>query len=84
MEASSNLWRAEKVYYRSVIRETAPANSETVSALEEAEAARLEATLAVPTTNELAEGGMLPVVTETRGSSNPEAPQKAAGSIVSA
>ena len=84
MEASSDLWRAKKVYYRPAIRETASANSETVSAPEEAEAARPEAALAVPTTNEPAERGVLPVVTETRESSNHEAPQEAVRSIVSA
>ena len=84
MEASFDLWRAEKVYYHLAIRETVPANFETVSAPEEAEAARPKVALTVPTTNELAEGGVLLVVTETRGSSNPEAPQEAIGSIVSA
>jgi len=67
VEASSNLWKAEKVYYPPAIRETAFANSETVSALE-------EAALVVSTTNEPAEGDELPGVTETCGSSNPEAP----------
>ena len=55
-----------------------------MSAPEEAEAARFEAALAVPTPDELVEGGKLPGVTKTRGSSNPEAPQEAVGSIVSA
>ena len=84
VEASSDLWKAEKVYYPPTIRETAPVNSETVSAPKEAEAARPEATLAVSTTNEPAEGGELLGVTETRGSSNLDAPQEAVGSIVSA
>ena len=64
----------EKVYYPSAIRETAPTSSEAVSAPEEAEAARLEATLAVSTPDKPVEGGELPRVTETHGSSNPEAP----------
>ena len=94
MEASSDLWKVKKVYYPPGIRETAPVNFKTVSALEEAEVARPEAALAVSALavsalavsaiNEPAEGGKLPEVTETRGSSNPEAPQEAAGSIVSA
>ena len=67
------------MYYPPAIRETAPANSETVSALEEVEAA-----LAISTLNEPAEEGKLPGVAETRGSSNPEVPQEAAESIVSA
>ena len=84
MEVSSDLWKEEKVYYPSAIRETTPANFETVSALKEAEVARPEAALAVSTPNEPDEGGELPGVTETRGSSNPKAPQEAIGSIVSA
>ena len=84
MEALSDLWKAKKVYYPLAIRKIAPVNSKTVSALEEAEVARPEAALAVSTLNEPAEGGKLPGVTETRGSSNPEAPQEAARSIVSA
>ena len=74
----------EKVYYPPTIRETAPASSETMSAPEEVEAARFEVALAVPTPDEPIEGGKLPGVTKTRGSSNPEAPQEAAESVVSA
>ena len=84
VEASSDLWKAEKVYYPSAIRETAPINSEIVSAPEKAEVARPEVALAMSAPNEPAEGAELPGVTKTRGSSNPEAPQGAAGSIVSA
>jgi len=83
VEASSDLWKAKKVYYPSAIRETVPANSNMVNALKEAKATRLEAALAVSTTNKPTEGGELLGVTETRGSSNPEVPQEAAGSIVS-
>ena len=68
----------EKVYYPPVIRETTPASSEAVSAPEEAEVA-----LAVSTPDKLAEGGKLLGVIETHESSNPEAPQEAAESIVS-
>ena len=74
MEASSDLWKAEKVYYPPAIRETAPVNSEIVSAPEKAEVARPEAALAVSTPNEPAEGGEFLRVTETHGSSNPEVP----------
>ena len=70
VEASSDLWKAKKVYYPSTIRET---NSETVSAPEEIGVAQPEAALNVSPFNELAKGGELPKVTETRGSSNPEA-----------
>ena len=64
------------MYHPLAIRET---NSETVSVPEEAEAA-----LTVSPTNKPAEGGELLKVTETSGSSNPEAPQEAIGSIVNA
>ena len=81
VEASSDLWKTEKVYYPPAIRET---NFETVSAPEEAEVAQPEAALTVSPANEPAKGGELSKVTKTGGSSNPEAPQDAAGSIVSA
>ena len=84
MEASSDLWKVKKVYYPPGIRETAPVNFEIVSASEEVEVARLEAALVVPTPNEPTEGGELLGVMETRGSSNPEAYQEAARSIVNA
>lgn len=64
------------MYHPSAICET---NFEMVSVPEEAEAA-----LTVSPTNEPAEGGELLKVTETSGSSNPEAPQEATGSIVNA
>ena len=84
MEASSDLWKAEKVFYPSAIRETAPINSEIVSAPEKAEVARPKAALAVSAPNEPAKEGELLGAMGTRGSSNPEVPQEAAGSIVSA
>ena len=43
VEASSNLWKAEKVYYPPAIRETASASSEPVSTSQETEAAQPEA-----------------------------------------
>ena len=69
VEASFDLWKVEKVYYPPAIRETAPASSEVVSAPKKAEAA-----LAISTPDEPAEGGELPGVTETHGSSNPKVP----------
>jgi len=84
VEASSDLWKVEMLYYPPTIRETAPASSEAESTPEEAETARPEATLAVTTPNEPAEGGELPGVTETHGSLNPEAPQEAAESTAGA
>ena len=75
----------EKVYYPPTIRETTPASFEAVSAPKEAVSApeEAEAALAVSTPDKPAEGGELPGVTETHESSNPEAPQEVAESIVS-
>ena len=43
MEVSSDLWKAEKVYYPPAIRETASTSSKAVSAPQEAEVAQPEA-----------------------------------------
>ena len=85
VEASSDLWKVEKVYYPSAIRETAPISSEAESAPEEAETARPEAVLAVTTPNELAEEGELSGATKKKnGSLKLEAPQEAAESTTGA
>ena len=42
VEASSDLWKAESVFYPPAIRETASASSETMSVPQEAEAAQSE------------------------------------------
>ena len=76
VEASSDLWKAEKVYYPLAIRET---NPETMRAPEETEAA-----LTVSTTNEPAERSELPKVIDASGSFNLKAPQEATRSIVGA
>ena len=44
VEASSDLWKAENVFYPPAIRETASTNSKAMSAPQEAEAAQLETT----------------------------------------
>ena len=64
VEASSDLWKAKKVYCPPAIRET---NSETMSALEETGVAQPEAALNMSLTNEPAKGGELPKVTKTGG-----------------
>ena len=84
VEASFDLWKVENVYYPSAIQETAPVSFEAKGALEEAETARPEAALAVSTHDEPTEGGELPGAIETHGSPNPEVPQEAVESIVSA
>ena len=84
MEASSDLWKAEKVYYPPAIRETASTSSEAVSAPQEAEAAQPEAAQFVLTPDELTKGGEFHGATETPGGLNPEVPQEAAKSTISA
>ena len=78
VEASSNLWKVENVYYPPVIWETAPTSSEVEVAPEEAETARPEDALAITAPNEPAEKGKLPGAIETHENLNLEAPQKTA------
>ena len=65
VEASSNLWKVENVYYPPAIRETAPSSFEAKDALEEAEANGIEATLAITALDEPARESELSGVTET-------------------
>ena len=78
------MWKAEKVYYPPAIRETTSASSEAMSALQETEAAQPEAAQLVLTPDESTKGGELRGVTEAPGGLNPEMPQEAAKSTVSA
>ena len=84
MEASSDLWKAEKVYYPPAIRETASASSEAVSAPQETEAAQSKAAQLIVTPDESTKGGELHETTKTLGGLNPEMSQEAAKSTVSA
>ena len=84
MEASFDLWKAEKVYYPSAIWETTSVSSEAVSAPQEAETAKPEAAQVVPIPDKPTKGGELPGVTETPGGLNLEVPQEAAKSTVNA
>ena len=84
VEASSDLWKAEKVYYPPGICETASTNSEAVSAPQETEAAQTEVAQLVLTPDKPTKGGELHGATETPRGLNPEMPQEAAKSIVSA
>ena len=74
VEASSSLWKAEKVYYPPTIRETASASSEAVSALQETEAAQPEAAQLILAPDESTKGGELHGATETPRGPNPEMP----------
>ena len=84
MEASSNLWKAESVFYPPAIRETASTSSEAMSASQEAEAAQLEATQIIVTPGESTKGGEPHDVTEAPGGLNPEMPKEDAEPAVSA
>ncbi|XP_030923263.1 uncharacterized protein LOC115950154 [Quercus lobata] len=84
VEASSDLWKAESVFYPAAIRETASASSETISVPKEVEAAQSEATQIMVVPSESTEGGEPHEVAEALGGLNPEIPQEAAKSMVSA
>ena len=70
VEASSNLWKAESVFYPPAIRETASASSEAVSIPQEAEAAQSEAAQFIVILGESTEGGEPHEVTEAPGGLN--------------
>ena len=84
MEASSGLWKAESVFYPPAIRETASASSETMSVPQEAEAAQSEVAQIIVIPDESPEGGEPHEATKAPGGLNPEMPQEAAKSTVSA
>ena len=70
------MWNVENVYYPPAIRETTPSNSEAKVAFEEAEAAGLEAALAITVFDEPARESELSGAAKTNKGLNPEAPQK--------
>ena len=83
VEASSDLWKAESVFYSPTICKTASASSETMSIPQEVEVAQSEAAQIIVIPNESTEEGEPHEVTEAPGGLNPEMPQEAAKSIVS-
>ena len=84
MEASSDLWKAESIFYPSAICETASANSEATSDPHEAGAAQSEAVQTIVPPGESIEGGELHAATKAPGGLNPDMPQEVALSTVSA
>ena len=74
VEASSDLWKVENVYYPSTIRETAPSSSEARDVLEEAEAAGLEAAVATTAPDESARESELSGVVDISSGLSSEAP----------
>ena len=76
VEASSDLWKAEHVYYPPAIREDAPPppSSEVKDALEEVEVAGPKAALAITSSKDLAEESGPSGTVETNEGQNPDAP----------
>ena len=74
VEASSNLWKVENVYYPLAIRETAPSSSEARDVPEEAEAARLEIVVATTAPGEPAKENKPSGAAKISEGLNPEAP----------
>ena len=84
VEASSDLWKAESVFYPPAIRETASPSSEAMSTPQETEAAQLEAAQIIVTPGESTKGGEPHAAIEAPGGLNLEMPQVVALSAVSA
>ena len=81
VEASSDLWKVESVYYPPTIMEFTPSSSEAEVAPEEAKVARPEAALVMTTPDKPAEEGEVSGATETSESLNSKEPQKTIESI---
>ena len=80
VEVSSNLWKAERVYYPPAIREDATPSSKVRDALEEVEATGPGAALAITSSKEPAKESDPSGVVETNEGQNPVAPQETVGS----
>ena len=76
VEASSDLWKVENVYYPPPIREAAPSNSKVKDAPEEAKAAGPRAVLAITTPKKPARESKPFRVAEDSEGQNPDAPHK--------
>ena len=59
MDASSDLWKAESIFYPPAIHETAPSSSEAVRDPEEASATQSEAAQIIVPSGESSDGGSL-------------------------
>ena len=80
VEASSNLWKAERMYYPPAIREDATPISEVRDALKEVEAASLGATLGITSPKEPTKESDPSGAAGTNEGQNPDAPQEIVGS----
>ena len=84
MEALSDLWKVESVFYPPAICETASASSEAMSDPHEAGAAQSEAAQIIVPLGESTEGGEPHDATEAPGGLNPEMPKEGVEPTVSA
>ena len=80
VEASSDLWKAERMYYPPAIREDAPSSSEARDALEKIEAASPDAALAITSSKGPAKESDPSGAAETDEGPNPDASQETIGS----
>ena len=74
VEASSDLWKVEHVYYPPAIREDAPSSSEVRNAPEEVEAAGPRAVLAIASSEEPTKESEPSGAAGTNEGQNPDAP----------
>ena len=84
VEVSSDLWKAESIFYPPAIRGTAFASSEAMSDPHETGVAQSEVAQIIVPPGELTEGGEPHAATEAPGGLNPEMPQEVTLSIVGA
>ena len=80
VEASSNLWKAKRMYYLPTIREDGAASSEVRDALEEVEAIDPGVAMAITSSKEPAKESNLSGAAETNEGQNLDAPQEIIGS----
>ena len=84
MEALSDLWKAENIFYPPAIRETASVSFEATSDPHEAGVTQAEVTQIIVPPGESTEGGEPHDATEALGGLNPEMPKEGAKPTVSA
>ena len=83
VDASSDLWKVESIFYPPAIRETACACFEAISDQHEVGVTQSEATQVIVPPGELIEGGEPHDVTKALGGMNPEMPKEGAKPTIS-
>ncbi|XP_030963941.1 uncharacterized protein LOC115985112 [Quercus lobata] len=84
VDASSELWKAESIFYPPAIRKTAPSSSKAVRDPEEASAAQSEAAQIIVPSGESTDGGEPLDATKALGGLNSKTPKEGAEPTVSA